>query len=412
MPGRRDRRPRLRLGATGPALLRLLAALFVVNLGKSITIVALPILVIERYGLGPEVANALALRLVPMMFGGVVSAWALSRFDPRWVAALAMCATGVATLFIPMTETTAQLNTLSIVSGVTSVFSSPALFALRAGVIPPNAVMKGNGFVVVAEKTPQVIGPAIAAGVLLFTSVSNLFYAEAVTTAAAALLLIGIPWPVGGTSGREGSGHGPMGWRAEAARFGSLIFRDPRLQAYVVTGLAYAVALSAGRILFAAIATSVFASNPSALPVMLSSMAVGAVAGGLFASRLSLKHVGAIYLAANLLEAAGVVGVGFSSSFGLTLALMLCCGLCESTATAAFFADVQVRLPGKIVGQFFALFMSGINACAVLGTMIAGWIVPNVSIVAGSWVIAGFIAVPLLLFLRAFLGADKGPTAP
>src|SRR3954451_24958295 len=115
-----DFRRDLRATAT-PRFLRLVAAITVENLGKSVTLVGLPILVIERYGLGTELTNALSLRILPTLFGGVLAAWVLARVDARWVAAVSMWVTGLISLLIPLSRNVTELNVTSIAAGVTSL---------------------------------------------------------------------------------------------------------------------------------------------------------------------------------------------------------------------------------------------------------------------------------------------------
>ncbi|ASW53385.1 MFS transporter [Plantactinospora sp. KBS50] len=382
--------------ALTPQFTRLLVAITVVNLGKSVTLVGLPILVIERYGLGTELTNALSLRILPTIFGGVFAAWALARFDARWVAAIAMSATGVITLLIPLARSVAELNATSVAAGVASLFAGPALMALRSSVLKEEAAMRGNGFVVSAERAPYVIGPAIAAGVLLITNVSVLFIAEAIATALGAALLIGMPPVARSDLHRAGS-------RSQLDRWRSVLLGDARMNGYVVTGLTYTIGVHAARLLFAAIATTTFSHNPGALALMTSAMALGAVVGGFLASQFKLRSVGLVYVLGNVLEALLLTAVGVSPFLSLALACLFLCGIFESVATAGFFADVQVRLPRDMTGSFFSVFGSAIQVCAVAGTLLGGWLVAESSIPVVALVVAGFIALPLIPYLNVYL---------
>lgn len=73
----------------------LLSAIAIMNLGYSITNVAFPILLVQRYGVGGELARTLMLRLLPMMIAGGTSAWLLRHADARIVAGVSMVLGGV-----------------------------------------------------------------------------------------------------------------------------------------------------------------------------------------------------------------------------------------------------------------------------------------------------------------------------
>jgi len=93
----------------------------IMNLGYSITNVAFPILLVQRYGVGGELARTLMLRLLPMMIAGGTSAWLLRHADARIVAGVSM-----------------------VLGGLVTIYASPALFVLRSGVIDNENVVKGE----------------------------------------------------------------------------------------------------------------------------------------------------------------------------------------------------------------------------------------------------------------------------
>ena len=377
-----------------PSFLRLVTAMFVMNLGSSITVVALPILVVQRYGFGSELAVTVAIRLVPTILAGGVAVWILSRFDARWVAAISIVAAGLTTLVIPLTTELWQLNILSVLNGVAAVGAGPAMMALRSSTVPADRVMSGNGLIVFAERAPQVLGPLVAAVVLAIASVETLFVAEAVAMIAAAVLLTKLKKVALEPDGRFFSRENARKWLT--------IVRQPRVQGYVITGLFYTVAVSAMRMILVALATFAFPDNPSALPLLLGSMALGAVVGGLIGAGLPVRWIGPIYVLGNVIEAIALVGVGLSASLALSMTLLVLGGVFESLATTAFFADVQRLIPGSSIGPFFALYMPGIDSAAVVGTMVGPALVAGGPLV-GTVVVAALIAVPFFPYLRAFL---------
>ena len=50
----------------------------------------------------------------------------------------------VSTVLIPSTQSLAQLNMLSLLGGLVTIYASPALFVLRSGVIDNENVVKGE----------------------------------------------------------------------------------------------------------------------------------------------------------------------------------------------------------------------------------------------------------------------------
>lgn len=396
---------RLRTGRTAPpaSLVRLATALLILNLGSAITTVALPVLLVKDYGFGSELAVTVAARLVPMVLAGGVVAWILSKVDARCVAVVSLVATGLTTLLFPVASNVWQINAVSVVNGLTAAGAGPALMAVRSGIITSEQLMSGNGLIAFAERVPQVAGPLIVAAVLAVSTVEVLFVVEAVATVAATALITRLPRV------RNESGA-PFFSRENAALWFSLL-KNRRLQGYVVTGLFYTVAVSAMRMLLIAAASSTFAQNSSALPLLLGSMALGAVVGGLIGFVLPAHATGVVYVLGNALEAVALIGVGLSKSLPLSMALLAVTGIFEAVATTAFFADVQGLLSARNTGPFFALYIPGIDSASVVGTLIGPTLVVSGASV-GTFVVAALIVLPLLPYLRPFLHSTPAGPRP
>lgn len=394
------------LSVLTPRLFSLLTAMFLLQLGTAITNLALPILILQRYGLTGELGVALAFRLLPMVIAGGAAAWAMQRFDARVIAVGGTVLTGIFTAIMPLTTAFWQINLVSMASGLAGVFATPALMALRTGVIPRDRAVQGNGLVVAAERSPQLIGPAVVVAVLVFWPVSALLLSEAIATCVAGLLIIGLP-KVPRKLEDEDEVKISLLTIVNLPRLWKLAGGTRRTQGYLVTGFFYTAAVSAGRLILAALAATAFVDNPSAFAWLLGSMAVGAVLGGLGSTLMSKWKLGKIYLLGNVLEAVVWVFVAMGQPFVVTCGLLLLAGVLESVATTVFFADIQLRLTPAAVGRLFAIFIPVTGAAAVVGSLLGSIIMPSGAIWIGGLVVALLIAVPFLPYFATYWKEDK-----
>ena len=360
---------------------------------------ALPVFVLDRYGLGVELGITLALRLIPAVVAGGAAAWAMDRFDARFIAVVSTVVTGATIAMIPFTQSMVELNVLSVIGGFTGLFATPALMKMRSIVISPENAVRANGLIVSAERLPLIIGPAVSAGVLVLWNVDLLLFAEAATTVLAGVIILTLPK----SEIERDPEQEPVSLLAvlNVKVLWRMAGSERRTQGYLVTGLFYTAAMAAGRVFLVVFAAS-YGMNESALAWFLASMAFGAVVGGLIGSGFSAKILGPIYLVGCLAEGAIWISLGLAPPFWLVCVLLVAAGLLESVATTAFFADIQLRMKPGAIGRFFAIFVPMTAATGVLGSLIGGLAASDGIIWIGATMVGLLISVPLIPYAKTY----------
>lgn len=139
----------------------------------------------------------------------------------------------VSTVLIPFTQSLAQLNMLSLLGGLVTIYASPHCSSSDPG----SSTMKTS-----SRGTPQFIGPALAGLALILISVRTLFCVETLTTILGAALLLGIPKVSRSVAPTLPDASPP---RDRKRLWQRSFFRDPRVVAYLFTGIVYGVGVSA-----------------------------------------------------------------------------------------------------------------------------------------------------------------------
>jgi MFS family permease len=411
-----------------PGALRLVGSLFVLETGSAMTTVGLPLLVMQRYGLGVEVGFTLAARFLPNILLGALAGQIIDRHDPRRVAMFAALGSGLAVALFPLTTAMWQIQLLAMAVGVGYMFGFPATMALRPQVIPEGSELEGNGLIVTAERVPKLIGPALAGPIVASAGIGWLFCAEAATALVAAALLMRLPR----ATVSDGGGSTPVGTTGEPAGIAAargtrrsaplvamgrwlatwahalatgardlvnMVRGDGRLSSLTVTAFTYMVALGLGRTFLAAYSLDEFADVPAMLGYLLAAMGIGGAVGALATAVFRSWNQGWVYILGNALEGVCWIVLIATGEWYLALGLLFAAGVFESIASVVYFAEVQKRLPGALQGRYYATLVPLSDVFLVAGTVLGGVLVARAG-VAWSAVLVGLaMAVPVLALM-------------
>ncbi|MEU0688736.1 MFS transporter [Streptomyces uncialis] len=411
----------------------LFLSIFFIELGAAMTAVALPLLLLDHYGISASSGLAFAARLIPGVLVGPVAGDAIARFDPRRVAVVSALGSAAVIALMPWTTELWQIQVLSLLAGIGHMFAGPARLALRPLVLKEGEELAGNGVLVTVERLPILVGPPLAGILIAGAGFHVAFLAEAVACLAAAGLVLLVPAsPLGSllrpqdASPPDGQGPRPGGKLLTAARHlrgayttgvrGMLtaVTRDRFLLGLTLTGFTYVAAMAVGRMFLLRLAADSFGGQPGFYGYLLGAMAVGAVLGGVLVGRLTRLRSGLLYILGNTVEAALWVLAVHVPSATTVLILLFLVGVTESVATAVFFAEAQRRLPASLAGHYYAALIPLTDACALIGA-VAGASLTATTLVGASYTVGALIALPVLLTAPWYLrgrGKDPGPTDP
>jgi MFS family permease len=410
----------------------LFLSIFFIELGAAMTAVALPLLLLDQYGINASSGLAFAARLIPGVLLGPVAGDAVARHDPRRVAVVSALGSAGIIVLIPWTTQLWQIQVLSLLVGIGHMFAGPARLALRPLVLKEGEELAGNGVLVTVERLPVFVGPPLAGILVAAAGFHVAFVAEAAACLIAAVLVLLVPAsPVGsllrpqgaptpGEPGRRRAGdafltavrHLRHAYTAGVHGMTTAVTRDRFLLGLTLTGFTYVAAVAVGRMFLLRLAADSFPDHSGFYGYLLGSMAIGAVLGGVLVGRLTRLRSGLLYVLGNTVEAALWVTVVHVPSAGTALALLFLAGVTESVATAVFFAEAQRRLPAEIAGHYYAALIPLTDACSLLGA-VAGASLTAATLHGASYTVAALIALPVLLTAPWYLrgsGTDPGQT--
>lgn len=334
-------------------------------------------------------------QFVPLALLTPLAGWAADRFERRSVAIFSnIIDAGIAAALGWFTWADALtlplLFGLAALHGVARVFSGPAMSAIAPNIVPPAVLPRAIAMSSIAWQSASIVGPA--AGGLIYAAQPTAVYVFAVLLLALSAFTLGRVRPVLPPPS-EVRRH-PLREMADGLQF---TWRERFLLGTITLDL-FAVILAGATAMLPVYARDILHTGAEGLGFLRAAPAVGAavVALGL-AIRPIERNVGVKMLWAVAVFGAVTVGFGLSTSFALSLGLLVIMGAADMFSVFVRGTLVQLNTPDHMRGRVSAVSGLAISASNELGEMRAGSMAaimgPVAAVVVGG---AGAIVVTAL----------------
>ena len=415
MEARVEREPRGRISAD---FAKFWLGQTISNLGSSVTLFALPLLVFKLTGSPLNLGVTMATSFVPyLLFGLVIGAW-VDRLERKRL----MIATDVArALLIAVIPVLADAGALSVgwiyavaflQSTLTIAFDAAEFAAIPSLVSSKDDLVTANGRIQASYSAAQVAGPLLAGLLIAVVSVQQVFWVDALSflLSAASLALVRRRFNVE----RDGE--------AEPRR----IFKD------VADGLRYVLghpvlrSISAMMAIINLISSTVFAelvlfakdrlaATDTEVGLLYSAGSIGVVVLSLAAGRLRRRlPFSKVALGALVLDGALILALSMTRWYWLALpfwALSSGFGILFNINTGSLRQQI---VPNEMLGRVISI--AGVLAWSAipLGTLVGGYVIERTGDVALVYgVIGGLVIAVALLFSMSPVGhAERYLDAP
>jgi MFS family permease len=398
--------PRRRVSAD---FLRFWAGQTVSNLGSSVTLFALPLLVFKLTGSPLSLGATSATSFVPyLLFGLVIGAW-VDRVDRKRLMIATDVARALLIATIPLLADAGQLRVgwiyviAFLQSTLTIAFDSAEFAAIPSLVNSKDDLVTANGRIQASYSAAQVAGPLLAGLLIAAISVQQVFWLDALSflLSAGSLMMVRRRFNVD----QEPDGEG-----AEAARpKRRAIFRE------VVEGLRYVLghpvlrSISAMMAIINLLASTVFAqlvlfakdrldATDTQVGVLYSAGSLGVVVLSLAAGRLRRRwSFSKVALTALVLDGLTTVALSFTRWYWLALplwALNAGLGILFNINTGSLRQQI---VPNEMLGRVISI--AGVLAWSAIpvGTLLGGLAIERTGNVALVFGVIGALVVAVAL---------------
>ena len=342
------------------------------NAGQWIQQVTLSWLVYDLTASGAMLGTINLVRSVATLGLAPVSGVAIDRFPRRTLmlavnAWLFVISLGLGLLLLTGRVGIAHLLVFTFLGGIAQALDIPlrqtAVFTLVPRALAPNAV----ALIQTGWALMRSLGPALGGFLILWFGPGGNFLIQATAYALIALTTVRIVWPAVKADSKGSASLRNLG---DGLRY---IAREPGTRAFVLMGWVLPLFIIPN---FAALppiyAKDVFGGGPEILGLLLSSVGVGGIVGGIVSASLGrFERRGLIQLVALALTSAALIGFAFSTTLWVALPLLACSGFCEMLYLTTNQTLLQLFIPEEMRGRVTGIV--SLNAgLSPLGSFLAG----------------------------------------
>jgi MFS family permease len=331
---------------------------------------------------------------VPIVALTLIVGQVADRFDRRLIAVICQIVKAAATAILALGtlggwHSKASILAIVALIGAARAFENPTMTAMVPEVVPRSRVARAMAWVVSANQTAQIVGPAI--GGLLYA----LGPATAYWTAGALFALAGI---CAAAIRRQLTARARPPVTLETVFSGIAFIRNRPVLLGTMSLDLFAVLLGGATALLPIYARDILAVGPAGLGLLRSGPAAGALLMSIVLARYPLERgVGRTLFRAVMVFGAATIVFGLSTSFVLSLAALAVLGAADVVSVVLRVSLVQLRTPDDMRGRVSAVHSLFTGTSNQLGAFESGLVASLVGVVPAVLIGGlGTIAVALL----------------
>jgi MFS family permease len=244
-------------------------------------------------------------------------------------------------------QSSATILAIVALMGAARAFESPATTALVSDVVPRPLIARAMAWLVSANQTAQIVGPALGG----FLSARS---PEAAYIAAAALFVVAGTCAAVIRSRRATRATEPL--TLESVFSGVAFIWSRRVLLGTMSLDLFAVLLGGATALLPVYARDILDAGPRGLGFLRSAPAVGALATSIFLARYPLRRrIGPALFRTVIVFGAATIVFGLSTSFALSLVALAVLGASDVVSVVIRASLVQIRTPDTMRGRVSAV---------------------------------------------------------
>jgi MFS family permease len=357
-----------------PLARRFLAAHGQSSLGTGLGYVALLTIAFDRSHSAWAVSAILVAEFAPAAVLGSVIGVLADRFPRRTMmigADLLRCAA-----FVALTVTSAPILivALALVAGLGNAVFMPCALAGLPTVVSHERLSTATAVFGTIDELGYLLGPALAAGLLLLVGVPALLLVNAATFLVSAAVLTRLSFG-GGSPGQQAVGKRTVnaGWM-RSMREGLSALADERTVApLLLTSASFVVFLGGVNVGELLLARQTLHTGAGGYAVIVAAMAAGISIGALASGRIAnVDELRRGYLLGLAACASGLVLAGFAPVFAVAMLAFFVTGLGNGAAVCCERVLLQRLVPDRLRGRIFGLRSSLISCALGLSFALAG----------------------------------------
>jgi MFS family permease len=341
------------------------------NRGDTLHYIALVVWVYQRTGSSLVVAGAVFFEVMPVILFAPIAGIVIDRLPRKVILVASDLVRAVLVISLLLTTELWQIYTIIFLLTAASTFFNPAVSATLPTLLDEQDLLAANSVSWSTGRLVQIIGSALAAGVIAAVGAEAAFVFNAATFFISAMLLLLLPVP----PGRRIAGRGWPGFLADA-REGLRFARQDRLVSRLMVVQAMAsLSVGATSALLVVLAQEHYQLPPGGFGSFILAIGVGALLGPFLLAMVARDVRQPRWLfGPYLVRGIGDVLLAVTRSIPLAWLLLVIYGLNTSSGMVVFQTWVQRQVPDEVRGRVFTWLDVVWNVMKVLSLGIGGWL--------------------------------------
>lgn len=372
--------------------------------GVWMQVVGLAWLVLDLTGSGTSLGLVIGSRFLPVLllgpWGGLVADRSDTRRVLRWTQfAAAVLAAAMALLIITDWIALWSVYTLAVGLGLCNVVDGPARQSFISELVPDTHLRNAVTLNSVMVYTAQIVGPALAGGVIALSGVGAVYIVYAMSCMAVIVSLVLIDDSQLRVAPRQPAGKGQI---REGLRY---VRQTPELFATVVMLAVAGTFAWEFQITIPLLAKEVFEGDAGTLGLLMSCMGIGAITGGLMSASRETATPRSLALAC-IFWGVTLLGAALVPFLWMAPFAMLAVGFGSILFTSTSKSALQLGASPQMRGRVMALWSMAVTGSTPIGAPIVGWIGEHVG-PRWSLAVGTVAAVGVGAFFLVRLKADR-----
>lgn len=338
-----------------PRARRFFAAHAQSSLGTGAAYVAVVVLAYDRFRSPWAITLILLAEFLPGVALGPLLGAVADRWSRRGCAVLSDTVRAAAFIGLGLVDGFIATFVLALLAGSATALYRPAVFAALPGLVPRDLTSAATALYATVTDVGYMVGPALAAGTLLFADAEALLIANGVSFAVSALVLGRLDFGQRPSVGKDaGSGAGSLlGSVSEGMKAARALPTVPTVVLATGSVLLFGGLINVGELLLAEEELGAGGAGYSILVAAYgASFALGSLAGSRGGKVADLSRN---FTAGILLSGAGIVASGLAPTFGVAVATFAIAGLGNGVVVVHGRLLIQAVVPDALMGRVFAL---------------------------------------------------------
>jgi NRE family putative nickel resistance protein-like MFS transporter len=393
-----------------PTFRRLWLAQLTSQLGESVALVAMPLLVYALTGSAELLGLIFVIQLLPRVVLAPIAGMLADRLDRRRIILTADLSRAGLVAILPFCDRAWQIALVAALVAVGNALAKPAELAAVPSVVPPGQLVSAMSITQVASSIVRVIGPATAAGIVGVMGPAPAFALQSACFLVSAWCVFGLTLPpvsrARTTTGLAAAARQEIGVGLRIVRDNPIVRGITAVEAL---WQAVTAALVVTVLIFVETTLRLGEESGTVFSLATATFAAGTAFGAVVARPVERRSgrpwlMGIGYLAPLLL-----IPPGLAPAQPVLFACLFILGFTDSWAVIALQTYLAEAVPDALRGRVYATWLGVVTLAGAAWFGVVGWITPRLGPPATLALIGAVVGIggPILLLVTGAAAAMR-----